>query len=427
MVDFCFERREMKSNLVELPGIGNYALILPGQINYGLEVSSKKELDDWVKEIEASWKVEPNQKISESVSEIGIIATFDCNLGCIYCYARGGESHEVMLFTTAIEAVKYIHNKERREKLVINLVGGGEPLLYLDLVKDIVEYAKGLFNEVEVRVVTNTTFGKDVLDWIVANRVVVSSSYDGVMQDKQRPYRNGTSNKKTVMKNIRSLVEASNPVSVTSVVTAEGVGTLRQTLDEVVGMGIETIEFEAARRTGVSRDNGWNEPNPVEFAKALLDVIDYAAQQSRKIHVLTGFFSIPRVGGSYCGVSGKNMIVTPTGLITACLDVSRATDLYANKIIYGEMKGDTILENSESKAFLSNFDNLEVRGCISCNLRMICQGGCPMTGLWEGGVPVGKSLYTCTFEHYFLPRLLLAMAENPDVVSVVAGKSEYKC
>lgn len=413
----------MKPSIVELPGKGNYALILPNTIEFGLDVSSKEELISWINDIEESWTASDQIDNPNLKSEIGLIVTFDCNLGCIYCYARGGESRETMLFTTATEAINFVHEKEGRDCLIINLVGGGEPLLNLDLVRDIVEYAKSVFKSVEVNVVTNTTFGKKTLDWILTNKIVVRSSYDGEMQDKQRPYRNGSSCKKTVVENIRNLVAENNPLTVSCIVTENGVNTLRKTIDEMVDIGVGAIEFEVARKTSVSRNSGWNEPNPFKFADALLDVIGYAANMNGKIQVSTSYFSVPRVGGNYCGVSGKNRIITPSGLVTSCLDVSRVNDPYAEKLIFG----DTILKSSENKAFLENFENLSARGCFGCNLQMICQGGCPMAGLWEHGLPVRKSMYTCTFEHYFLPKLLLAMAENPDVVTVLTGESEFKC
>lgn len=418
----------MKPSIVELPGLGNYALIFPKRIEFGLGVTSKIELAEWIEEVEETRKKDYFEVKTASESVIGLIPTFGCNLNCVYCYANGGDTKEIILFSLATEAIKYVYESEGKDTLRLDLVGGGEPLLYIDLVANIVEYAKSLFKNVVVTVVTNATFGKRTLDWMAASKTVVRASYDGVMQDFQRPFRNGKSSKKTVMDNIRNMVAIGVPLTVSCVVTAEGVDTMRGTLDEMVDMGVKAIEFEAARGTEASRKRGWTEPDPIRFADALMNAIEYASGLNHKIQIFTGYFSTPRETTGYCGVSGKNRTVTPSGLVTSCLEVSRPTDPYAEKMLYGEVGDGKILINSEKLAFLENFDSLAGReGCLKCNLRMICQGGCPLAGVWERGFPLRKSLYTCTLERYFLPKLLLAMAENPDIASVVTNEAKNIC
>jgi uncharacterized protein len=417
----------MKSNIVSLPGGNNYAIILPGTIMYGLEVNSNEELSELIKEAE---EYQPESQKNQNIhpfSTIGLIPTFDCNLRCIYCYARGGDSKEVLLFTIATDAIKYIFEKEKNDSLKIDLVGGGEPLLYIDLVRDIVDYAKSLFKNVEVHVVTNTTFGKKTLDWITKNNVLVRVSYDGVMQEKQRPFWNGRSSKQIVTSNINKLVDSKIPLMVQCIVTSDGVNTLRKTMTELINMGVKTVKFEAARSTDVSRKANWVEPNPVIFAKALLDVIEFASEQDKDIKIDTGYFSIPNEG-NYCGIFRHNRMITPTGLITSCLEVSRPTDPYSDKIIYGEVSQGKIVFDPDKHQGLSKIDiSKQIGGCISCNLQMICRGGCPMEGIWESGFPLRKSRYTCAVEHAFLPKLLLDMAKDPKIVSVVANEAQILC
>jgi len=394
---------------------------------YGLDVNTESDLAGLIKEAE---EYEDNSYIetgNPSVSTIGLIPTFDCNLRCIYCYARGGDSKEILSFTVATDAIRYIHETEGNDSLKIDLVGGGEPLLYIDLVGNIVHYAQTLFKNVEVHVVSNTTFGKKTLDWITANNVLVRVSYDGVMQDLQRPFVSGQSSKLIVTGNIRNLVDAKVSLMVQCIVTSNGVHTLRETLNELIDMGVNTVKFEAARSTDVSRRANWTEPNPVEYANALLDVIEYAAEQKKDIKIDTGYFSVPNETG-YCGISGHNRMITPTGLITSCLEVSRPTDPYSDKIIYGEVSNGKIAVNFDKQRELNNINlSKQIGGCASCNLKLICRGGCPMEGIWEYGFPLKKSGYTCAVEHVFLPRLLLRMAEDPKIVSVVANEVKILC
>ena len=418
----------MKPSVVVLPGKDNYAVMIPGAIFYGLGAKSKKELVDLVKEVE-EYASDIDSSVSEStVSTISLIPTFNCNLRCIYCYARGGECKKELQLATAIEAIKSIKEIENKDRLKINLLGGGEPLLNLEIVKKIETYARSLFIDVEISVVTNATFGKRTLDWIIASKVIPLVSYDGAMQDRQRPYRDGKSSKKKVTQNVRKMVDAGVPLIVSCVVTAEGINTLRETLDELVALGVKTVEFEAARGTDVGRKTGWMEPDPELLAEALLDVIEHAATLDEEIKIYTSYFSAPRKVQGYCGISGGNKVVTPDGLVTACLEISKLTDPYADKIIYGKIDRGTISVDLKKLTWLKNFDNLADRGgCLKCNLLMICQGGCPMSGVWEKGLPLRKSGYTCVVEHTFLPKLLLRMAEEPKIVEVVANEAQILC
>jgi len=417
----------MKTNtcVVKLPGKNNYAVISPGLLLFGLG-ASEFELNKLIKEANNT-KVDEAESENTTFSTIGLIPTFDCNQRCIYCYSKGGESTEVMPLGIAKDAIKYLKDSEQQNTLKIHLVGGGEPLLNKQWVFEISEYAKSLFEVVEFHIVSNGTFDGDVLRWIYDNHCDMRISYDGFMHETQRPLETGKSSKELVRSNIKSLVAHSVPVMVQCIVTSLGLKSLRETVDEVVSLGVNVIKFEAARATGVSRFVEGLEPDPKKYAQALLDVIVYVGKNYPNVMIDTGYFSEPSEY-YYCGLCGGNKNLTPHGLITACLEISRPTDPYSEKLIFGSVENGLIISDQAKLDYLATLNyTKEIGGCTECNLRLICHGGCPVEGIWEYGFPLRKSSYNCKVEHSFLPRLFKLLAENPELTNVLAVDTEISC
>ena len=407
--------------IVSLPGEKNFAVISPGRVVYGLNASNEELLGLVVEEEKALSERTPSSEEYKSTpsTSIGLIPTFDCNLGCIYCYARGGETKESMNLEIAMTAISEATTEDNKEHLLISLVGGGEPLLHFNLVKQLVSYARTIYKAVDVNVVTNGTFGEETLDWLLENRVSIRVSYDGVMQGVQRPFADGSPSKSIVENNIRQLVVRGGFVIVQSIITRASINTMCETIDLVYSLGVRAIKFEPALATDVSRASRSIEPDPSEYAEALLDAISYVARCKLDLTIDTGYFAEPSTE-YYCGMADSNRIVTPHGKVTSCVEVARPTDPYASEVMIGETKDGRMILDQGKRDFLSTFhyDN-QLGGCPDCNLRLICHGGCPMANIWKGGLPIRKSSFTCTVERTFLPRLLLMIAEDPNVAQVV--------
>jgi uncharacterized protein len=407
-------------DVVKLPGDGNFALISQGRIVYALGATAQ-ELQQVLEEERGRETIKPLEEDALLVPSVtlGLIPTFDCNLGCIYCYARGGESKEILSLETGKEAILSASTVDNRDILYIYLVGGGEPLLYINLVRDLVAFANTVYKTVYVNVVSNGTFDQDVLDWLISINANIRISYDGVMQDVQRPYADGRPSSVDVERNIQMLVARGASVIVQCIVTKAGIHSMRDTADKVHALGVDSIKFEPALATDVSRANAEMEPDPQVYAEELLQTILYIAEQGYDLTVDTGFFSEPALD-HYCGMAVSNRVVTPQGKVTACVEVARSTDPYASLLLIGEIKdGKMAIDPERRKALLGFHADGQIGGCSTCNLKMLCHGGCPMANIWRGGLPLRKSMFTCTLEKVFLPKLLLMLAEDPRISGIV--------
>lgn len=167
----------MDKEYIKLDNDGTYVLMAPDQLLFlyeATEEEAKKELEK-IKQTE-------NSKIDSvnSCANIAFITTFDCNLNCVYCYAKGGDTKEYISLDNAVKALNYVKQKTSLNELNLYFVGGGEPLLDLNLVENIVAYSENLFRHVFIHVVTNGTFNRKTLDWIINKKVHTRISFDGV-------------------------------------------------------------------------------------------------------------------------------------------------------------------------------------------------------------------------------------------------------
>jgi uncharacterized protein len=408
----------MELTVIKLPKENNYAIVVPGQITYALN-ATRIELEQVKEDVLKKYEKLIIKK-DKSKCSMAIIPTFDCNLKCIYCYAKGGDSKEVISLNKVKKAINYVRNMNKlAECFDLYLVGGGEPLLYFDLILKIVNYAESKFNNVKIHVVTNGTFSEKILNWLIEKDVNVRISFDGFGHDIQRKFQDKRLSSTVVKENIKKLVQRGNEPIVQCIVTSTSINHMIDTIDMVADLGIKVIKFEPALITDISRGEKTLEPNPVNYAYKLIEVIEYIEKKKIPLLVDTGFFSKP-TDGNYCGISGDNFVLTPEGMITSCVEVSKVNDPYSDKIMIGEIKEEKININEDNKEFLEklNYKN-QIGGCAACDLRLICIGGCPMANIWQSGLPLKKSNFTCKVEHAFLPTILLKIAENPKIMEIL--------
>lgn len=125
----------------------------------------------------------------------------DCNLGCKYCFAEEGEYHgrrALMSFEVGKKALDFlVKNSGNRKNLEVDFFGG-EPLMNWEVVKQLVEYGRGLEAPHNKRFrFTLTTNGMllndEIMDFCNREMSNVVLSLDGrrEVNDRMRPTRNG--------------------------------------------------------------------------------------------------------------------------------------------------------------------------------------------------------------------------------------------
>lgn len=142
----------------------------------------------------------------------------NCNLRCKYCvynnnYYNQRELSPILMNTeTSKKALDYIYNfiKNRKDKTLSLSFYGGEPMMNMKTVKNIIEYGKKLFSQWELyfNMTTNLTLlNPDILKLLVENNIALMVSLDGGKEnhDSKRVYTNNTGTFDTVIENLRKI------------------------------------------------------------------------------------------------------------------------------------------------------------------------------------------------------------------------------
>ena len=150
------------------------------------------------------------------INNIVLEMSNDCNLNCKYCYGDGGtygRKREFMSFETAKKAIDmFIKNKATTRKFGITFFGG-EPLMNFAVMKQIVEYCKGIYErdniEVSFSMTTNGTILTDeIYNFIIKNNIFITISIDGdkEIHDSYRKTINGKGSFDIINPNLKRLV-----------------------------------------------------------------------------------------------------------------------------------------------------------------------------------------------------------------------------
>jgi uncharacterized protein len=146
-----------------------------------------------------------------------------CNLRCKYCIYGGSYENQrdlnnnLMSFDTARKAIDYIFPfiQDRPNKVFTLSFYGGEPLLNLDTVKQVVEYAKKKFKgwQLVFNMTTNLTMmNDDILEYWLENNFLILVSLDGSKEnhDAKRVFPNGKGSHDVIIKNLKKIADRDN-------------------------------------------------------------------------------------------------------------------------------------------------------------------------------------------------------------------------
>ena len=142
----------------------------------------------------------------------------DCNLACRYCFAEEGEYHgrrALMSYEVGKKALDFlIANSGSREHLEVDFFGG-EPLLNWDVVKRLVEYGRSQeeahHKKFRFTLTTNGVLLNDeIMDFCNREMSNVVLSLDGRkdVNDKMRPFRNGSGSYDLIVPKFRKFAES---------------------------------------------------------------------------------------------------------------------------------------------------------------------------------------------------------------------------
>ncbi|HOT78137.1 MAG TPA: radical SAM protein, partial [Candidatus Wallbacteria bacterium] len=239
----------------------------------GENIFLKKSFEEKLKSLDAFFKAKDREGLftneavlnsksishAAEVSALNLDLTPQCNLGCVYCYAAGGDyssQDKIMTPGTVLEAVRQAGGLIDDSRDFRFEFFGGEPLFNSKAIKSVLELEKKirrrepgfeiLADKISGRIInrisTNLTFlDDDILRLLAEGDFIISVSIDGARgtQNAQRPYKTGEGSYDDIINNVKRIKEAAPHLTVVARMTVySNPGGFLEELKELVSLNI---------------------------------------------------------------------------------------------------------------------------------------------------------------------------------------------
>ena len=294
---------------------------------------------------------------SNEVKALCIHICHDCNLRCRYCFADEGAYHsarEFMSEQTAKQAIDFLIKNSGRRKVLEADFFGGEPLMCLDTIKNVVAYAREQGEKYGKRFLFTTTtngvlLNDDAVDFFNREMENVVLSLDGrpEVHDAIRKTVNGRGSFDICFKNIKKFVESRGDKSyyVRGTFTAKNLDFSNDVMF-LAESGFDSISMEPVV-TDIPdlQIRAEHMPRICEEYEVLCEKYLDAYKKGRGFNFF--HFNIDLEGGpclskrvSACGAGNEYFSVVPNGDIYPCHQFAGNKDFYMGNVYEGRLNAD---------------------------------------------------------------------------------------
>jgi uncharacterized protein len=323
---------------------------------------------------------------------VTLFLTGRCNLGCGYCYARGGETAALMSWEIAKAAIDFVvANALARGLPEVGVIfhGDGEPTLAWPLLRRCVEYAESECAARDLRcgfeAGMNGIIAEERLRWIAPKLRSMTISLDGPpdVQDAQRPLRSGRegsaprASSSIVERTLAILDELAAPYGIRCTVTRRSVDRMPEVVEYICGVSrAPQIQMEPIYLVGRAADTGQDAVQPEAFVRGFLAARLVARRYGRRL-VYSG--ARPTLlTNRFCEALSGAFNVTQDGRITSCYEVFAPDDArlrYFGLGGYDRARG-TFVADVEKIRAAARWSALEKAPCQTCFAKYHCAGDC---------------------------------------------------
>lgn len=374
---------------------------------------TKKTIERLKKFVDDNWlNFVPEKKSCAERNQVivSLITTRNCNLWCVYCFAKWWEENSNLSFAAAKKLVDKVALDQPIPNIKITFFGW-EPTMNFPLIKDVISYCDGIkWKNFSYHITTNWITSKENLLFLIKNKVdiTISSDWYPAIQDKNRPVKWWWKSSPFLESSIKFLVENGKKFKVRITVTEDTVGKMLLITKYFHKLWCEILHFEPVNPSW--RWDKMSQPDPKLFAKNFIKVLDFAHEHGMKI-VNSAYLNLLQPACYYCwSIVGDKLILSPDGTISACFELQKR-DQDSVFCIWQQKDSWELVYNVRNKEKLSEFSVENFEKCNECFAKYICSGWCPIRNFkhWTEDWP---NEYWCTFKRIIIQNLLERIAKN---------------
>jgi uncharacterized protein len=364
--------------------------------------------------------------------------TYRCNLQCAYCYVDAAPSRQERMEWDSARTILDLVLKEPFESVTIELTGG-EPLLEIDLIERIVEYASERANrlgkDIDFCVQTNGTLLQgDILRRVERMGLAVGTSLDGTAptNDRTRVFSGDTGAFEAVTGNLRKLMQRDFPLGVICVISRTNYDRFSMEIPRLSDIGIRDIKFNPIYFVGRAKGVWENLAiTPEEFLhthRSYLDGLlrgDYDCVEENTVHMLNLLGSKMhgyRCMRAQCGAGRTFFAFSPIGDVYPCGRYKTIDELRLGNAHQTENLGELWKRNPVMSA-LDSRTVKTIAACETCRYKSYCQGGCSLGSYFNFGSAYEVSAL-CPYYHGMYEDLFGRLAESPRILEVLGIDAE---
>ncbi len=348
-------------------------------------------------------------KSTKIVKALCLHICHDCNLNCEYCFAGGGNyntENDYMSEETGRKAVDFlIANSGKRKNLEIDFFGG-EPLLNMKTVKEVVRYAREIEQKFDKKfsftMTTNCLLLNDEnIAWLNENMENVVLSIDGrkCTHNAVRHTRNGKDSYDIILKNAQKFraVRGDKKYYVRATFTAKNL----DFCDDILSLNDAGFDQISAEPVVLPEDS------PMALREEHLDAIckeyekfteKYLERRKMGGKHWFNFFHFmldlehgpcPDKRLTGCGAGTEYMAVSPLGELYPCHRFVGGDEKYRIGSVY------TGVENPDVREKFAKLSVLSKPHCKNCFAKYNCGGGCTANAIQYAGKPDAQYAMGC--------------------------------
>lgn len=345
-------------------------------------VNNKFIIDDYVDELQIVKQYLDSENDNDSLYEIIINPTINCNFHCWYCYEThvAGTKMSSEMVNSIIRLIKDIIDKNNNLKNIKIYWFGGEPLIYFkDVIEPILSEANSYIKNRNINFISGFTtngylLNEKILDFCVAHSV----THFQITIDGNRERHNmirypilGTNTYDKIVSNIILCIKKGLAVTVRLNISFETKLNVNELLQDFTIL----TTFER-KRIRFSIHKVWQENNSV------YDEIDRIVNEIRNngFECVT-FFSDPNTIRKTCYADKKNsVVINYDGIVFKCT----ARD-YTEEQQEGRLQTDGTIVWNDYHEKREKLSVLNYKHCITCPIMPICNAGCSQKKIEHSG------------------------------------------